>query len=153
MTVPDFQSLMLPVLKATAEGDISAPDLRDRVAIRLKLAPEDLNELLPSGRQTAFANRTAWANVFLQRAGLIEKTSRGVYRATQLGTQILAEKPSRIDMTFLERFPTYVEWRRRSASGGLAKLNRNSGGSLAIETVATPEEQITQSYQIFASAL
>lgn len=109
MAVPDFQSLMLPVLMATANGDISASDLRDRVATSLKLGVEDLGELLPSGRQTAFANRTAWANVFLQRAGLIEKTSRGVYRATRTGMQILAEKPPKIDMTFLERFPSYVE--------------------------------------------
>ena len=74
MPVPDFQSLMLPVLKATADGGINASDLRDRVATMIGLTETDLAELLPSGRQTTFANRTAWANIFLQRAGLIEKT-------------------------------------------------------------------------------
>ena len=74
--------------------------------------------MLPSGRQTTFANRTAWANVFLQRAGLLEKAGRGVYRITDEGRACLAEAPERIDMRFLERYPAYAEWRRRSVSGG-----------------------------------
>jgi restriction system protein len=118
MGVPDFQSLMLPVLMATADGEISASDLRDRVAESVRLTVEDLREMLPSGRQTTFSNRTAWANVFLQRAGLIEKTRRGVYRVTATGLKILGERPPKIDMTFLERYPSYVEWRQRSAAGG-----------------------------------
>jgi restriction endonuclease Mrr len=62
MPVPDFQSLMLPVLRAVANGDISAADLRSRLAEDLRLTEADLSEMLPSGRQTTFANRTAWAN-------------------------------------------------------------------------------------------
>jgi hypothetical protein len=38
MAVPDFQSLMLPVLTATADGEISASELRDRVAGSVKLS-------------------------------------------------------------------------------------------------------------------
>jgi restriction endonuclease Mrr len=121
--VPDFQSLMLPVLTAASNGEISASNLRDRVYTNLKLTADNLSEMLPSGRQTTFANRIAWANLFLQRAGLIEKSSRGVYRATPMGIQILDEKPSKIDMTFLERFPSYVKWRRRSAAPRLVKLD------------------------------
>ena len=102
MPVPDFQSLMLPVLRAVADGDISAADLRSRVATALRLTEADLAEMLPSGRQTTFANRAAWANIFLQRAGLLEKVSRGVYRITDEGRKALAERPERIDMRFLE---------------------------------------------------
>jgi restriction system protein len=75
VAAPDFQSLMLPVLRAVAAGDISSVDLRSRVAAELRLTETDLAEMLPSGRQTTFANRTAWANVFLQRAGLLEKVA------------------------------------------------------------------------------
>ena len=50
MPVPDFQSLMLPVLRATADGDISAADLRSRLADELGLTEADLTEMLPSGR-------------------------------------------------------------------------------------------------------
>ncbi len=154
MAVPDFQSLMLPVLAATAEGEIPASALRDRVAASLKLTDEDLKEMLPSGRQTTFGNRTAWANVFLQRAGLIEKTGRGVYRATSAGLQVLAEGPSKIDMKFLDRFPSYVEWRQRStAGGGFGKPPLPDPGSPTAEATATPEEQMARSYQILTSAL
>ena len=140
MAVPDFQSLMLPVLIATSGGEISAPNFRDRVAATVNFNEEDLKEMLPSGRQTTFSNRTAWANVFLQRAGLIEKTGRGIYRATETGNQVLAKKPTKIDMPFLERFPSYVEWRQRSAAGGFAKLDRKDGGSAIGDVSVTPEE-------------
>lgn len=153
MAVPDFQSLMLPLLKATANGNISASELRKRVAESEKLSEEDLAEMLPSGKQTTFANRTAWANVHLQRAGLIEKTGHGVYRATQTGNQILAEGPAKIDMKFLERFPSYTEWRQTNIPGGVTKLDVKDGGLAPGETAATPEEQIGRSYQVFAGAL
>jgi restriction system protein len=150
MAVPDFQSLMLPVLRAAADGDISAPELRSRVADDLRLTEADLAEMLPSGRQTTFANRTAWANVFLQRAGLLEKASRGVYRITAEGRQVLAERPERVDMRFLERYPTYVEWRQRSAA------IKTVAGQQSGETEPqdqTPEEQIEASHSALTSAL
>src|SRR5215472_2878367 len=153
MSVPDFQSLMLSVLMATAEVEIPAAGVRDRVARALKLTGEDLSEMLPSGRQTTFGNRTTWANVFLQRAGLIEKTGRGIYRATQTGLRVLAEGPSKIDMKFLERFPSYVEWRQRSAAGGFDKPALADTGSTSAEVSATPEEQIGRGYQILTEAL
>ena len=111
-----WKSLMLPVLRAAADGAIAAPDLRRRVASDLGLSDAELAEMLPSGRQTTFANRTAWANIFMQRAGLLEKASRGVYSITEEGRRVLAEGPSRIDMRFLERYPAYAEWRRWSVS-------------------------------------
>jgi restriction system protein len=109
MAVPDFQSLMLPVLRTVADGDISSSELRERVAADQHLSADDLAEMLPSGRQTTFANRVAWANVFLQRAGLLDKVSRGVYRITDEGRRVLAEAPERVDVRFLERYPAYIE--------------------------------------------
>lgn len=115
MPVPDFQSLMLPVLKGVAaKAPVPAPDLRIYVAEQLELTDGDLAELLPSGRQTTFANRTAWANIFLQRAGLIKVVRRGVYELTPAGATVLEQQPAHIDMKFLERFPSYTEWRKRS---------------------------------------
>lgn len=152
MPVPDFQSLMLPVLRAAADGEISAPEMRERVAGELGLSESDLAEMLPSGRQTTFTNRVAWANVFLQRAGLLERPRRGVYRITEEGRRVLGEAPERIDMRFLERYPAYVEWRRRSAAG--ADRNHEVPGALPSEdTSATPEEQIERSHTALVAAL
>jgi restriction system protein len=150
MTVPDFQSLMLPVLRAAADGDITAADLRSRVARDLQLTEADLAEVLPSGRQTTFANRTAWANVFLQRAGLLEKAGRGVYRITREGRQVMAERPERVDMRFLERYPAYTEWRRRSAA---IKTDGSEQGGETEPQDQTPEEQIEASHTALTSAL
>ena len=153
MAVPDFQSLMLPVLRATANGEIDSGALRDRVAGDFNLSGQDLAEMLPSGRQTKFANRTAWANIFLQRAGLIEKARRGVYRITEAGRTVLAENPPRIDMKFLERFPQYAEWRQssRAASGEESGEAPDEVGGT--RSIATPEEQIDSSFRAMTDAL
>lgn len=116
MAVPDFQTLMLPVLRAVGEVEAVRPaDIRAYVAKVCGLTPEDLEERLPSGRQSTFENRCAWANVFLQRAGLIATVKRGVYRLTERGREVLAANPERIDMKYLERFPEYASWRKRSS--------------------------------------
>jgi restriction system protein len=153
MAVPDFQSLMLPVLRAMANGEISSAELRDKVASDLELGESDLAEMLPSGRQTTFANRIAWANIFLQRAGLIEKVRRGVYRISQEGRNALASNPPRIDMHFLERYPAYVEWRRRSVIGTSSENEPLEVGHSSNSVAATPEEQIERSHQALTSAL
>lgn len=152
MAVPDFQTLMLPVLRETAKGPVPAPELRRRVADGVKLTADDLAELLPSGRQTKFSNRVAWANVHLQRAGLIGVVRRGVYAATPAGKELLAKAPERIDMKLLDGIPAYSEWRAQSAG--------DSEGDLAIAAVAsatigsvTPEEQIDRSYRELRGAV
>jgi restriction system protein len=137
-------------LRAVADRDISAADLRGRVAAELRLTETDLAEMLPSGRQTTFANRTAWANIFLQRAGLLEKVSRGVYRITDEGRKALVEPPERIDMRFLERYPAYVEWRQRSAAGSGERVAPPVADALATRT---PEEQIDASFKSLGAAL
>jgi restriction system protein len=129
------------------DGEISASELRDWVATTLGLTDADLAEMLPSGRQTTFANRTAWANVFLQRAGLLEKVSRGVYRITEEGRKVLAEQPERLDMRYLERYPAYVEWRQRSI--GIRPVGAESDTAPS----GTPEEQIEASHKALTAAL
>lgn len=152
MAVPDFQTLMLPVLRETAKGPVAAPELRQRVAEAVKLTEEDLAELLPSGRQTRFSNRAAWANVHLQRAGLIGIVRRGVYEATSAGKELLAKAPERIDMKLLDGIPTYSEWRAQSASGSEDDSTTITTGSAGTGS-ATPEEQIDRSYRELRGAV
>lgn len=114
MPVPDFQTLMLPVLRETSKGPVAAPELRRRIAEDLRLTDEDLAEMLPSGKQTRFSNRVAWANVHLQRAGLIGLIRRGVYEATEEGRKLLAQAPGQINLKLLDTFPAHAEWREQS---------------------------------------
>ena len=95
MSVPDFQSLMLPAFKALAGGkETSAAEVREHVAAAESLTVDDMREMLPSGRQSVFVNRVSWAVMCLGRAGLAEHVRRGVWRLTAEGERLLADLPS-----------------------------------------------------------
>ena len=87
MSIPDYQSLMLPVLSASIEGEIRIGDLVERLAEKLALTLEERAELLPSGKQTLFSNRVHWAKTYLSKAGLLESTRRGYFKITPRGLQ------------------------------------------------------------------
>ena len=140
MSIPDFQSLMLPVLKAlSGNGDTPVSEVRARIAAAERLTPEDLREMLPSGRQPVFANRVSWAVMYLGQAGLLEKLQRGVWRLTAEGEKSLANAPPRIDMHYLRNYPAYVAWRtgkHTPSSSGEAVL------ALPDDSADTPEEAL-----------
>ena len=112
MPVPDFQSLMLPALKALAdEAETPISEVRARIAKAERLSSEDVREMLSSGRQTVFTNRVSWALLYLARAGLSKRVRRGVWRLTVEGRNLLADAPSRIDINHLNNYQAYVAWR------------------------------------------
>jgi restriction system protein len=117
MTIPDYQSLMLPVLSgaSTGQGEVRISDVRGRIAEQLGLMPEDLEKRLPSGRQGAFENRVHWAKFYLGKAGLIESTRWGRFRITARGQQVLAAHPARIDNDFLSQFEEFRQFTEKSA--------------------------------------
>lgn len=118
MPVPDYQTLMLPVLKMFAGGsELRITDCIEQLATQLSLTEEEQNELLPSGKQTVFTNRVHWARTYMGKAGLLAATRRAHFRITERGRQVLREHPNRIDNSVLEQFPEYVEWRNRSLAG------------------------------------
>ena len=90
---------MLPTLTALSGGvDTSVAEVRQRVAAAEGLTPEEVQELLPSGRQPVFTNRVSWAIIHMERSGLVEKVQRGIYRLAADGEQLLAQSPTRIDV-------------------------------------------------------
>ena len=140
MPVPDFQSLMLPTLTAlSGSSDTSVAEVRQRVAAAEGLTPEEVQELLPSGRQPVFTNRVSWAIIHMERSGLVEKVQRGIYRLAANGEQLLAQSPTRIDVQLLRHYPAYVAWRKapqcrqgcvlRQARRATAALQRGAGRS------------------------
>lgn len=116
MAVPDFQSLMLPLLRISANGqEHSLAEARDVLAAEFRLSNADLEELLPSGRQPKFSNRVAWAKSYLQQAGLVVSPRRGHFQVSARGREILKAPPARIDIKFLEQYPEFVEFRSPKA--------------------------------------
>ncbi len=122
MAVPDYQSLMLPVLMSAANGEVRISEVLRQLADELSLSEEDRSELLPSRRQAVFDNRVRWAKTYLTKAGLIESTRRAHFRITDRGRQALAENPDRIDNNYLSQFPEFEEFRSRSTDARQERL-------------------------------
>ena len=149
MAIPDYQSLMLPVLQTlTGGGEVSIAQTRKRVAAGLNLSDEDLAERLPSGGQSTFANRVGWAVTHLTFAGLIKKIRRGVNQLTEEGEQLLASRPERIDNKLLESYPAYVKRRQ-----GWTQPPNGGNGPTPPDPVLTPEERLERDHQLLEESL
>lgn len=117
MAIPDFQTIMLPLLQLTSDGrDWLIHDARRRLADDFGLTDDEREQLLPSGRQQTFANRVAWAGSYLRQARLLESAGRAKVRITPRGREVLASPPSRITIRFLEDFPEFKEFRSRRSN-------------------------------------
>ena len=146
MPVSDYQSLMLPALKALADGaETTISDVRARVAAAEGLTPENVRELLPSGSQPVFTNRISWALIYMGMAGLVERVRRGVYRLTAEGERLLAQVPPRIDNKLLSNYPAYVEW--RSGRKDVRSPNKEPAHGPLDDAADTPEEALDRADQ------
>jgi restriction system protein len=114
MAIPDFQTLMLPVLRSSVMGEVKISDVVQSLADEFQLTDDERSELLPSGKQTTFANRVHWAKSYLGKAGLIELTKRAHFKISARGRDILVRPPKKIDIHFLEQFPEFVQFRETS---------------------------------------
>lgn len=153
MAIPDFQTLMLPLLRYCEDGkDHTKSEAVPTLAKEFGLTEVELAEDLPKVRQGKFYNRVAWAQTYLKQAGLLEITGRGLFRITGRGKQVLVSNPARIDMKFLEQYPEYIAFRNRGKSN---KEKQESGQTAVEEAVseATPEELLEAGYRQLRSAL
>ena len=138
MSIPEFQSFMLPVLQIAAEGEVRISDVVERLADEFALSAEDRSHLLPSGKQTTFANRVHWAKSYLGKAGLIELTKRAHFCITEQGRKVLAESPKRLDVKYLNSFPSFQNFHKTTTE----KERRENVSSATSSTLATltPDE-------------
>jgi restriction endonuclease Mrr len=111
MVVPDYQSIMLPLMAfASDQEEHSLRNATDHLVIHFSLTDEDRKELLPSGKQTVFANRVGWAKTHLSKAGLLETPRRSIFKITLRGIEILSKKPEKINVSLLRQFPEFLEF-------------------------------------------
>ena len=141
MSVPDFQTLMLPVLRMAAEGETRIAECATKIAIQFGLSDADIGDLLPSGKRRDSKNRLNWARSYLGQAGLIETTKRGYFVATKSGLEVLKSGVAKIDRSYLEKFPSYLEFKTRSGQDAEEEAPTTSIASSAQGT-KTPEERI-----------
>jgi len=147
MSIPDYQTLMLPTLRFFSDGqEHSARELVDALAKEFQVSAEERREMLPSGRQPVLDNRAGWARTYMKKAGLLEQTRRGVHRITKRGQDVLKKKPSRVDVDFLMQFPEFQAFRSlRHASEDLESKPEPAEQSLTLEeTLETAHQQIRE---------
>src|SRR5690554_3546684 len=136
---------MLPLLKFSADDEEhTMQEAREGLAEIMRLTQEDLEERLPSGRQSTFANRVAWAKVYLTQAGVLESPKRGKFHISDRGRKILSEGPDRISIKYLERFDEFQEFRQASNKNRTQKVTHATDDDTS---PTTPEETLEQAYQ------
>ena len=137
MSIPDFQSIMVPLLQAHLDGQAHRNrDLVAALAERFNLSDEEQRALLPSGRSKLFANRVGWAKTHIMQAGLLASPARAMSVITPLGREVLERHPERIDLSVLKHYPAYRAFRAGSA------LDDDEDG----EAADTPQEALDKAY-------
>ncbi len=147
--VPDYQTLMRPVLECAAEGEVRISDVVELLGEKLCLSQEDQDEVLPSGKQTRFANRVHWAKSYLKQAGLVKSTKRGHFVITDRGKQALADASANINKAYLEQFKEFQEFQTRTRDVS----EDESTATAEIESDATPDEVLRLAHRKINAAL
>lgn len=149
--IPDFQTLLRPVLASCKSGERRIGDVIDEMSDLFTLSDEEREELLPSGQQTRMANRVHWARGYLKQAGLVVPTRRGHFQITDKGRVVLAEGPERITMKYLEKFPEFLDFQSRSKRPNAASEEEILSKPNALE--ATPDETLASAHAELHRAL
>lgn len=146
MAIPDYQSIMLPLLELAGDGQ----EHRSRDAIlalgeHFHLTPEEMTVLLPSGQDYLFANRWGWARTYLKKAGLIQYPVRGKFQITDTGRTLLKEQPAKIDVALLKGYPAFLEfWNGTEKADTVPAAPASAEAQIAEQT---PEELIASAHE------
>jgi len=142
MSIPDFQSIMRPLLESHQNGEEHVNrDLVVQLANHFNLTDEERREMLPSGGARLFDNRVGWAKTHITQAGLLASPRRAISIITDRGREVLRNHPDRVDLRVLNKFRDYREFRNR-------RNTAEEQGQAADEApeILTPEELLENAY-------
>jgi len=147
VSIPDYQTLMLPLLRFAADGrEYRFREVIEALATEFLLTDNERSELLPSGAQPVFDNRVGWAKTYLKQAGLLDSSKRGFFHITTAGTALLAKDPATVNLSTLDHYDAFRAFRTR-------RRDRGSDSTSAIDrdvepsSESTPEDQLASAYQ------
>lgn len=147
MSIPDYQSIMLPLLKLSADQqEHSLHEAIDTLALDFELSDEERQELLPSGKHPVFNNRVGWARTYLKKAGLLEYTKRGFCRITSRGLEVLKQNPKVIDARFLNQYSEFIDFRLKTSLGVNSEVVDIQVVNIPVNNQKTPREYLEDSY-------
>jgi len=142
--IPDFQSLMLPLLRlADDQKEHSIHETIDYLGKEFNLTESELNEWLPSKTQKVFYNRVYWAKAYLKMSGLVENIKRSYFKITQRGIDVLKDNPEQINIKFLRQFPEFNSSIEDGKKNDTRSINTKSTNTI---TTNTPEEILQEAY-------
>jgi restriction system protein len=147
MAIPDYQALMLPLLRLAEDGnEHRIKDAVDALASEFRLSAQDVNTVYPQSGAPVFGGRVRWADVYLTQAGLLQHVVRGRFRITEKGKTVLASNTKEIDVKYLERFPEFRDFRKRSRSKNDEKID--------VQVDSQPPQEVMESaYQAWRNGL
>lgn len=155
MAIPDFQTLMRPVLVYLADGQVCrSRDITEAMSDQFALTAEERAEMLPSGTARLMANRVGWTLTHLTQAGLIDSAGRGLKVISEQGRAALDKHPERVDMKVLAGYPAYVEFRERKRDKAASE---DDGGSTDTPPIAddsrTPNDLVESAVLVNRAAV
>lgn len=151
MSIPDFQSIMLPLLKILGDGKIyKYREILELLVAEFQVTEAERKEMLPSGQQEIFDNRVGWAKTYLKKAGLIDSPQRATFVISERGKEILSQNLDRIDTKFLRQFSEFQEFTRVKKQNETISVDDHCQ---AKEEEQTPEELLENSYQEIRQSL
>ena len=153
MPIPDFQSIMLPLLRSMSDGaEHTNKEVLETLSQGFGLAPEESKARLASGADYVFRNRVAWARAHMKGAALLENPRRGVAKITAAGRRLLETAPTAIEIKTLRQYPAYREW-IKPKSAPKPESAPSDRADDDIEATKTPYERIEESFEILTDAL
>lgn len=147
MPIPDYQTVMLPLLRFVKDKkEHSLREAVDGLGNEFGLSESEMKEMLPSGQQQKFHNRVGWARTYLKKAGLIDTTRHGHFQITDRGLKVLSKNPKRIDVKFLDQFEEFRQFRA-------LRHARSNEPPDTVDTAVTPEEALETAYKRLRDSL
>ena len=148
--IPDYQSLMLPILRLVSDRqEHKYRDLIEKLATEFQITGEERKELLASGNQAIFDNRVGWAKTYLKKAGLLDSPKRATFVITQIGLDTLKKNPDRVDAKYLRQFPALLEFQNASRNDN----DTDEETTVIAVSEQTPEENLDIAYQRIRKSL
>ncbi len=147
MAIPDYQTLMLPVLQLLGDGqEHLLRNIVQQLSDQFGLSEDERRQLLPSGVSTTIGSRVGWAKTYLHKARLLNLPGRGRLQISPRGTSVLQQAPERIDVAFLKQFPEFVEFQSPKKNGDTDKASEQIDERPS-EQLLAPDEALDTAYQ------
>jgi len=144
MAIPDYETLMLPILKLADDGNEHSLREATEFAInKFDLTEQEQKQLLPSGATRVIVNRVGWAATYLKKCNLLKATKRGYFEITERGMEVLGPNPAKIDIHYLQRFPEFDEFKKKKKK----PKKKKEKSPYEVDKSRTPEEILGQVYE------